>query len=199
MEESPRLIPATLHIKDMVSMRCIRAVRNELTRLGAKELERTTLGRAVFEFDPNKTNLNEIKQAIKNQGFDLLADRDEQLVEQVKVAAIELVYMGNNANSIIRNSDYISDKIGQPYSLLSKLFSEKTGTTLEKYIILLKIEKVKELLSYNELTLSEISYQMGYSSVQYLSNQFKQVTGYTVSEYKNKGIKDRKPLEKLLD
>lgn len=199
MEELPRFIPATLHIKNMVSMRCIRAVRNELTKLEAKELEKTTLGKAVFEFNPQKTNIDEIRKAIETQGFEILADRDEQLIEQVKVAAIELVYMGNNANSIIRNSDYISDKIGQPYSLLSKLFSDKTGTTLEKYIILLKIEKVKELLSYNELTLSEIAYQMGYSSVQYLSNQFKHVTGYTVSEYKSKGINDRRPLEKLLD
>ncbi len=85
------------------------------------------------------------------------------------------------------------------YNSLSKLFSERTGHTLEKYIILLKIEKAKELLSYNEYTLSEIAYMMGYSSVQYLSNQFRQITGYTVSEYKTKGISDRRPLDKLLD
>jgi AraC-like DNA-binding protein len=86
-----------------------------------------------------------------------------------------------------------------PYFHISKVFSDKTGTTLEKYIILVKIERVKELLSYDEMTLSEIAYMMGYSAVQYLSNQFKQVTGYTVTEYKTKKINDRKPLDTLLD
>jgi AraC-like DNA-binding protein len=110
-----------------------------------------------------------------------------------------MIYYGNNLNTIIRNSDYLSDKLGLPYGQLSKLFSELTGQTLEKYIILVKIERVKELLAYNEMTLSEISYQMGYSSVQYLSTQFKQVTGYSVSEYKALPIKQRTPLDELLN
>jgi len=189
---------ATLHIRNMISSRDVKVVKEELEKLGAKELEKTSLGKAVIEFDNKQTNLRQIEQSLGRQGFEVIKDRDEQLVEQIKVAAIELIYHAGFTNSIIRNSDYLSDKIGQPYSQLSKAFSDKTGTTLEKYIILLKIEKVKELISYNELTLSEISYQLGYSSVQYLSNQFKQITGYAPTEYKNQGIQDRRPLDRLV-
>jgi YesN/AraC family two-component response regulator len=110
-----------------------------------------------------------------------------------------MIYYGNNLNTIIRNSDYLSDKLGHSYAYLSKIFSEKAGTTLEKYIILVRIERVKELIGYGELTLSEIAYMMGYSSVQYLSNQFKQITSYSVSEYKQLPIKPRKALDKLLE
>ncbi len=101
------------------------------------------------------------------------------------MAAIELIYFSNNANSLIRNSDYISERVQQPYSKISRVFSYVTATTLEKYLILLKIEKTKELLIHNELSLSEIAYQLGYSSVQYLSNQFKKITGFTVSQYRD--------------
>lgn len=198
MQETPNLKTATLHIKNMVSSRCIRTVRDELAKYNATEVERTTLGKAVIEYDPKKTDLFILEHALGNHGFEVLKSREDQLVEEVKIAVIELVYYGVNANSIIRNSDYISEKVGLPYSQLSKVFSDKTGSTLEKYIILIKIEKVKELISYDELTLSEIAYQMGYSSVQYLSNQFKQITGYTPSEYKNQGINDRRPLDSLL-
>jgi AraC-like DNA-binding protein len=103
-----------------------------------------------------------------------------------------------NINSLIRNSDYISDKLQMPYDKLSRIFSKTTGTTLEKYLIVLKIEKVKELLERDEFTLSEIAYMLGYSSVQYLSNQFRKVSGHTVSEYKQSPESKRIPLEDLL-
>ena len=119
-------------------------------------------------------------------------------MEQIKTSVIQFIFYGNNANSLIRNSDFLSEKLGHHYTHLSKVFSEKTGKTLEKYIILIKIERIKELISYDEMTLSEVAYQMGYSSVQYLSNQFKQITGYSVSEYKNLIHKDRKPLSSIL-
>jgi len=183
----------------MVSSHCIRSVSDAVKNCGALEEEKTTLGKAVISFEPGRFKKEEFAKALRQEGFELIESKDEQAVEQIKVAAIELVYHANNANSLIRNSDYLSEKVGMTYPALSKLFSEHTGSILEKYIILLKIEKAKELLSYNEYTLSEIAYMMGYSSVQYLSNQFRQVTGYTVSEYKTKGISDRRPLDKLLD
>ena len=189
----------SFYIRNMVSSRCIRMVSDAIKSCGAREEEKTTLGKAVVSFEAGAFKKEDFSRALNELGFELIERKEDQAVEQIKVAAIELVYHANNANSLIRNSDYLSEKVGMPYSSLSKLFSESTGHTLEKYIILLKIEKAKELLSYNEYTLSEIAYMMGYSSVQYLSNQFRQVTGYTVSEYKTKGINDRRLLDKLLD
>jgi YesN/AraC family two-component response regulator len=129
----------------------------------------------------------------------VINDPDVEIVEKTKVAAIELIYYANNTNSLIRNSDYISERVQLPYEKISKLFSKVTNSTLEKYIILLKIEKAKELLVKNDYSLSEISYMLGYSSVHYLSNQFKRVTGHTVSQYKSLPKPERIPLENLLD
>ena len=182
----------------MVSTRCIIAVRQMLRSLDLREHERISLGRVVVGYDdPDK--FAQFIDALPAIGFEVVRDSSEKIVEQCKVAAIELFFHGNNANSLIRNSDHLSERTGVPYHQLSRMFSDATGITLEKYIILLKIERVKELLSYNDHTLSEISYQMGYSSVQYLSNQFKQVTGVTVSQFKQ-GLGDgRIPLDELLE
>lgn len=182
----------------MVSNSCIRIVREELERTGFIRVLHVGLGKAEVNYDPQVISPASINSILKTNGFELIDNKDEKLVEQVKTSVIQLIYYGNNTNSLIRNSDYLSDKLGFPYSHLSKIFSEKTGTTLEKYIILIKIEKIKELISYDEMTLSEISYAMGYSSVQYLSNQFRQVTGLSVSEYKNQLHKERKPLSSIL-
>jgi AraC-like DNA-binding protein len=188
-----------LYIKNMVSNSCIRIVKEELQRTGFIKVNFVELGMADINYDSQLINLDGINTILKRNGFALINDKDSQLVEQIKTSVIQLIFYGNNANSLIRNSDYLSDKLGQPYAYLSKVFSERTGTTLEKYIILIKMEKIKELISYDEMTLSEISYQMGYSSVQYLSNQFKQITGYSVSEYKNQFRNDRKPLTSILE
>jgi len=119
------------------------------------------------------------------------------IVEQIKIAVIELVHYANNNNSIIRNSDYLMEKIGKSYQQLSNIFSEHEDQTLEKFIIAHKIEKSKRLLIQNELTLSEIAFQMGYSSVQYLSNQFKKTTGQTVSEFKKMENPNIKALDEI--
>jgi AraC-like DNA-binding protein len=182
----------------MVSNRCIRTVKEELEKLGAN-VQMVELGKATIIEGRKKINEKQLSDVLAANGFALIRDKEDQLVEQIKVAVIEWFYYGNNANTIIRNSDYLSDKLGLPYFHISKVFSDKTNTTLEKYIILVKIERVKELLSYDEMTLSEIAYMMGYSAVQYLSNQFKLVTGFTVTEYKTQKINDRKPLDTLLD
>ncbi len=186
-----------LIIKNMVSRRCIQSVEGILFDMGIS-VKKVSLGIADIECDNFDLILDKLKKALIEQGFEIIQNKEFQILEQIKVSVLEMIYYGNNLNTIIRNSDYLSDKLGLPYGQLSKLFSELTGQTLEKYIILVKIERVKELLAYNEMTLSEISYQMGYSSVQYLSTQFKQVTGYSVSEYKVLPIKQRTPLDELL-
>ncbi len=186
-----------LSIKNMVSRRCIQSVESILFDMGIS-VKKVSLGIADIECDNFDLILDKLKKALIEQGFEIIQNKEFQILEQIKVSVLEMIYYGNNLNTIIRNSDYLSDKLGLPYGQLSKLFSELTGQTLEKYIILVKIERVKELLAYNEMTLSEISYQMGYSSVQYLSTQFKQVTGYSVSEYKALPIKQRTPLDELL-
>jgi len=186
-----------LHIRNMVSSRCITAVRQMLKSLDMTEVERISLGRAVVGYDDER-QLAQLIDALPSIGFALVEDEGQQIAEMIKAAAIELFYHGNNANSLIRNSDHLSERTGMPYHQLSRVFSEQTNTTLEKYIILLKIERVKELLSYKDLTLSEISYQMGYSSVQYLSNQFKQVTGVTPKQFKDGKGGHRIPLDQLV-
>jgi AraC family transcriptional regulator len=194
---SPRTI--TIFIKHMVSSRCMRVIREELEKTGKIWVQKISLGSADISFDPVVVSLDDIGKILLENGFELMHDKDSLLVEQIKIAVLEMIYYGNNLNTIIRNSDYLSDKLGLPYLQISKIFSDHTGTTLEKYIILVKIERVKELISYGEMTLSEISYMMGYSSVQYLSNQFKQVSGYSVTEYKHLPDKPRKSLDSLLN
>ena len=189
---------AELYIRNMVSSRCIVAVRQMMKQLDLVERERISLGRAVVGYEDER-QLAQFVDALPSIGFALVEDDGQQHVEMIKAAAIELFYHGNNANSLIRNSDHLSERTGMPYHQLSRVFSDQTGTTLEKYIILLKIERVKELLSYKDLTLSEISYQMGYSSVQYLSNQFKQVTGVTPKQFKDGKGGHRIPLDQLLE
>lgn len=181
----------------MVSSRCIRVVEQIIRDQGLEVTEMVSLGRAGI-LSKNKEALSALEEALKAEGFAVVRHPDEQLVESIKGAAIELFYHGNNTNSLLRNSDHLSERTGQPYAVLSRVFSERTGLTLERYIVLLKIERVKELLSYRDLSLSEISYQMGYSSVQYLSTQFRQATGVTVSEFKEGKGPGRIPLDRLI-
>ncbi len=118
------------------------------------------------------------------------------LVEQIKQAVIELVHH-STYNAMVRNSDYLVERFGMSYPYISSLFSKHESTTLEKFTILQKIEKVKELIEYADLTLSEIAYMMGYSSVQYLSTQFKTITGISVTDYKANPAIERKSLDAL--
>jgi AraC-like DNA-binding protein len=184
----------------MVSNSCVKLVKNILANNAAIEVVKVELGQAVIGIiDAENFNFNDMEAALKAHEFPIIQDKNLQLVEQIKVAAIELIHFYNNSNSLIRNSDYLSNKLDLPYPQLSKIFSDKTGITLEKYIILLKMERVKALLFYDEFSVSEISFMMGYSSVQYLSNQFKQITNLSISEYKKLGKFERIPLENLLN
>lgn len=190
--------PATLSIKNMVSQSCIKVVKQELQQTGFIRVMKVELGSAEIFYDAQVLNLDIIDTVLQRSGFELIRDNDKLLVEKIKAAVIAHIFYGANTNSLLRNSDYLSEQLEQPYAQLSKVFSNVTGSTLEKYIILIKIEKIKELITYDEHSLSEIAFMMGYSSVQYLSNQFKQITGYTVSQYKNQGVKDRKNLSEVL-
>ncbi len=174
----------TFAVKDMISRTCIRYVELCFSEVEGVELQRVELGQVQLRIDEEKSSPEKVKARFKEIGFEVIEDRDAILTEKVKLAAIELIMYANNKNSLIRNSDYISDKVQEPYDKISKVFSKVAGMTLEKFIILLKIEKIKEMILRDELTLSEIAYQLGYSSVQYLSRQFKQITGYTFSEFK---------------
>ncbi len=153
----------------------------------------TDLGFSVVKIVPgiiklNNLNENEeqrLNEILDRYGFEIIKDKEIILVEQIKQAVIELIHYMNNMNSVVRKSEYLVEKLGKSYSHLSRVFSKHEPITLEKYIIFQKIERIKELIDQDELTLSEIAYMMDYSSVQYLSNQFKKITGYSVTEYKN--------------
>jgi AraC-like DNA-binding protein len=190
------MITSVLSVKNMVCSCCIRVIREDFEKVGVI-VEKIKLGEVVINYDPEKISFLQIEKIVNQDGFELIADKEKLLVEQIKLAVIELIHYYNNANSLIRNSDYIIEKLGYTYQYLSTIFSKQENITLEKYIILQKIEKVKELLAFDNYTLSEISFMMGYSSVQYLSNQFKLITGVSVSDYKKNKNVERKPLNDL--
>ena len=169
---------------------CKRLLELDFERAGV-EFVRIESGKVILK---NKKDIDLAVKIINRNHLQVIKDKNQIIVEQIKIAVMELIHYANNSNSIIRNSDYLVSKIGISYPQLSKLFSEYEGTTLERYIILNKIEKTKELLKQGEMTLSEIAYQMGYSSVQYLSNQFKKITGMTVSEWRSQS-ENKNPIQ----
>jgi len=152
------------------------------------------LGEANISYYPDLVSINGIEALLNKNGFSLLIDKDSILVEDVKRSIIDLVHH-TTFNAMVRNSDYLVGKFGKTYPYLSTLFSNHEGVTIEKYIILQKIEKVKALIQEDEVTLSEIAFIMGYSSVQYLSTQFKNVTGISVSEFKKSPASYRKSID----
>ncbi|WP_295773434.1 AraC family transcriptional regulator [uncultured Mucilaginibacter sp.] len=177
-----------LHIKNMVCRRCIMAVENELNKEGY-HIHQIELGEVTLAEDLSNNQLDKLNMNLKHLGFELIDDRKSRLVEKIKNIIVDLVHHSEQ-NLGINLSAYLSHQLHYEYNYLSNLFSETEGTTVEKYYISQKIEKVKELLIYDELTLSQIANRMGYSSVAYLSSQFKKETGLTPSHFKN--IKDNK-------
>lgn len=186
-----------LHIKNMMCNCCINVVNNVLKDNGC-EIVFIKLGYAEVKLTKNSPTIDGLDKILQNKGFGLIINREKRIVEQIKIAVIELIHQMNNVNSMVQKSDYIVEKLNLSYQQLSKLFSKHENTTLEKFIILNKIERIKELIDEDEFTLSEIAYMMDYSSVQYLSGQFKKETGVTVSDYKKGGLNIRKPIEDLL-
>lgn len=185
----------TIFIKNMVCNRCIMVIKNELEKLGYKPLK-ISLGEVQLKRDVTESEKKNLNSHLQTFGFEIIDDRKSIQIEKIKSSIIELV---QHQNSELKTnlSNYLSDKLHHDYTYLSNLFSEVEGTTIEKYFISQKIEKVKELLVYDELSISEIAYRMNYSSVAHLSNQFKKVTGLTPKHFKNIRIEKRKPLDKV--
>lgn len=186
---------ATLFIKNMVCNRCIMVVQNELNNLNF-DIKSIKLGEVILNIEPTADEKNKLGAILTSLGFELIDDKKSRIIEKIKNTIIELVH---HKNSDIKNnlSDVLSNALHHDYNYLSNLFSEIEGTTIEKYFIAQKIERVKELLVYDELSLSEIAYQLNYSSVAYLSNQFKKVTGLTPSHFKQIKEDRRKPLDEV--
>jgi len=179
----------------MVCNCCIYLLKKELATEGV-ELHDIRLGEISLTYHPAKYSWKKIEELLSSFGFEIIVEKEKVLVEQIKQAVIDLVH-NSTYNAMVRNSDYLVERFGMSYPYLSTLFSKHENTTLEKFTILHKIEKVKELIEYGELTLSEIAYMMGYSSVQYLSTQFKSVTGVSVTDYKANPFQSRKGIDRI--
>lgn len=179
----------------MVCDRCKMAVKSELEKIGLHPIS-VALGEVEIQEDTIEDQKNQLITVLNTLGFELLDDKKSQLIEKTKTLIIDLVH--HQKTELKTNlSDYLAAEVNQDYNTLSNLFSEVEGITIEKFFIAQKIEKVKELLLYDELTLSEIAYQLHYSNVAHLSNQFKKVTGFSPSHYKKSADKNRKQLDLL--
>jgi len=184
-----------LYIKNMVCDRCKMVVNAELLQLGLHPL---TVG--LGEIELAESNIDTIKdtllEKLNSLGFDLIDDKKSRIIEKIKNIIIDLV-QNQDGSAKINLSNLLAGELHHDYNYLSNLFSEVEGITIEKYFIAQKIEKVKELLVYDELSLSEIAFRLNYSSVAYLSNQFKKVTGFTPSHFREIKDKKRRSLDSL--
>ncbi|MGF1670787.1 MAG: helix-turn-helix domain-containing protein [Balneolaceae bacterium] len=179
----------------MVSLRCKMFVKAELEKLGIHCVS-VDLGTVEIQENITKDQREIFGKNLKKAGLELLDDKKNILVEKIKNVVVEMIHYAEGL-PLVNDSDYISDKLGYDYTYLSNIFSEVKGITIQQYIILHKIEKVKELLLYDELTLTEIAYKLHYSSIAHLSNQFKKVTGLTPTYFKEIKEKRIKNLEDL--
>lgn len=186
---------ATLFIKNMVCNRCIMVVQNEMDKLGLN-VRNIKLGEVALDRELSEEEKRTVERTFVALGFELIDDRKSRIIEKIKAIIIDLVHRQDNETKS-NLSDVLSHELHHDYNYLSNLFSEVEGMTIEKYFIAQKIERVKELLVYDELSLSEIASRLNYSSVAYLSNQFKKVTGLTPSHFKQIREDKRKPLDKV--
>ena len=185
---------STLYIKNMVCPRCIKVVREELQVLG-HDVRNVILGEVTVSGTVGDKQLGQIRKTLEDNGFELIEDRNARVIERIKHAVLKLVQNDYEIKPIyVKASEFISKEVGPDYHSLSTLFSSVENITIEHFIILQRIERAKELLKYDEMTLSEISYKLGYSSVAHLSSQFKQVTGMTPTEFKKMSGNGRKPI-----
>jgi len=184
-----------LYIKNMVSNSCKTIVKSEIKKLGLNlkfmELGEVEIAESIFEVQRNQLNLN-----LQKMGLELMDNRKSMIIERVKNKIIELVHFSDKRMKV-KLSFYLSEKLEYDYTYLANLFSESQGITIEQFFLNHKIERVKELLIYNESSLTEIADKMQYSSVAHLSSQFKKITGLTPSGYKLLRLKKRIPLEEM--
>jgi len=182
-----------VYIKNMVCNRCIMVVRQVFEQQGLHPVQ-VKLGEVELEKAPTATQLSTIQSQLSTLGFEVLDDHKRKTIEKIRTTIIKLIHQGE-LDEGHKFSELLSRALHKDYSYLSKLFSEVEGITIEKYVILQKIEKVKELLVYDELSLSEIAFRLGYSSVAHLSAQFKKTTGFNPSEFRKLKDHHRKSLD----
>lgn len=182
----------TLYVKNMVCDRCIRVVTQELNNIGL-DVRSVTLGEVTLTGNSRDLPMDQIKKSLEENGFELIEDRKARIIEQLKLAIITLIREAGDRK--LKYSAYLSKELGLEYHYLSTLFSSVENVTIEQYIIRQRIERAKELLKYGEMTLSEIAYELAYSSAQHLSNQFKHITGLTPTQFKRMTINMRNPLD----
>lgn len=178
----------------MVCHRCKMVVKSELEKLGLHPITISLGEVAIEEKSLTSKKTGELSAALKGIGFELIDDKKSKLIEQVKTFIIDSVHYSQEQPKK-KFSELLSQHLHHDYSFMSSLFSEVEGITIEQYVINQKIEKVKELLLYNELNLSEVAFQMGYSSTAHLSAQFKKITGLTPTKFKQMGVRGRKSLD----
>lgn len=186
----PVIVQQQFLLRNMLCNCCLKLIHIELDRIGVRVLK-AKLGDVTVAFDPLVVHLSAIEAVFRSNGFEIITDKETVLVEDMKRVVVELIHY-STFNAMVRNSDFLVSRFNKSYQHLSTIFTKHENITLEKYIILQRIEKVKELIQLNEFSLSEIAFMMGYSSVQYLSTQFKKITGYSVTDYKALPEKERK-------
>ncbi len=179
----------------MVCIRCKMVVKDQLQKLGYHPVI-VELGEADITEDLSAAELEQVRTALMHSGLELMEDKKSILIQKIKNIIVELVHYSEEP-LVVNLSEFLHQKLDHNYTYLANLFSQVQGTTIEKYFISHKIERVKELLVYNELNLTEIAYLMHYSSVAHLSAQFKKVTGLTPSHFKQLREQRRKMLEEL--
>lgn len=187
--------PDHLFIKNMVCNRCILSVEHILSQNNIP-FTRVSLGEAGLQRKLTAEEIKMVDADLRQVGFELIDTRVNKIIEAIKQAVLEYLNLGMDGQNQ-KLSSFITGKISYDYSYLSDLFSSVEGKTIEQYFILQRIEKVKELLVYDQLSLTEISYQTGFSSVHHLSSQFKKLTGLTPSHFKKIGIEKRKALDSI--
>jgi len=184
-----------LLIKNMVCQRCVMTVENIFRDLEIP-FASVELGEVELRDKPTNVQLHDIDRKLNKVGFELIEKRVNKIIEDIKKVVLEYLGLGIDSENL-KLSAFITKQIPYDYSYLSDLFSSVEGKTIEQFFILQRIEKVKELLVYDQLSLTEISYQTGFSSVHHLSAQFKKVTGLTPSHFKKIGAEKRRSLDKL--
>ncbi len=187
--------PLKLYIKYMVSNRCKMAVKEELKKLGLHFVV-VDLGEVDIMEKITQEERELLKVGLRNSGLELMDDRRAVLIEKIKNVIIEMIH---HSDELIKTnfSTYLSEKLNLDYTYLANLFSEVQGTTIEQFIISHKVERIKELITYDELNITEIAWKMNYSSVAHLSNQFKKVTGLSPTHFKQLKDKRRSPIEDI--
>lgn len=185
-----------LAVKNMVCNRCIKVVKEVLEQQHIDYTD-VTMGKVTLTTSLTASQSGSLRQALQHEGFDVVEDRKAMLVEKIKNTIIDVVYNKDLSEWKQNLSDHLSHELHKDYTTLSQAFSSIENTTIEQYFILQKLERVKEMLVYNEFSLSEIAWQMGYSSVAHLSAQFKKITGFTPTEFRNLKDHQRKSIDEI--